>query len=322
VSGIEFTDMNVAASATLYGGSLTIAQGVASNCLLSGQSSQYTLGPLRMTGGTFTDGLIYNCSNGDSGAGGGGRAGFFIDGPDAKLVNTVISNCTATCVGGGELRGGTISNCVFFGCNAYSDSDRSKAAALQISGAGKVYHTRFAANSYPKTGNNVGGIIQLANSAALLRNCLVIDATSGVNPAVKLDSGTVESCTVADNRLASAFATGAAGVTFSSGTLRNTIIWNNTDANGDQKNLDGQGQATALNCCTNDPVFKNSAMGDYRLCAASTLCIDNGANQAWMDGAVDLAGNARVHRGYEKGTVDIGAFELPKSGLSFILLVR
>ena len=123
-----------------------------------------------------------------------------------------------------------------------------------------------------------------------------------------------------DNRLTSASATGAAGITFSSGTLLNTIIWDNTDANDEQKNLDGQ--ATALNCCTNDPFFKNPAMGDYRLSAASSLCIDKGANQAWMDGALDLAGNARVYRGFEKGTVDLGAYELQKSGLSFLLLVR
>jgi hypothetical protein len=321
VSGIAFTDMNVAAaSSTLYGGSLTVCQGVVSNCVLSGISSSYTLGPLRMTGGTFTDGLIYNCSNSDSGAGGGGRAGFYIDGSGARLVNTVISNCTATCVGGGELRAGTISNCAFYSCSASSNSDRSKAAALQVAGAGNVYHTQFIGNAYPKTGDTVGGVIQLANISALLRNCLVIDSTAGVNPAIKLDAGTVESCTVTDNRLTSASATGAAGITFSSGTLLNTIIWDNTDANDEQKNLDGQ--ATALNCCTNDPFFKNPAMGDYRLSAASSLCIDKGANQAWMDGALDLAGNARVYRGFEKGTVDLGAYELQKSGLSFLLLVR
>ncbi|NLN00946.1 MAG: hypothetical protein GX174_03440 [Lentisphaerae bacterium] len=319
VSGIEFTDMSVAASYALYGGALTIAQGIASNCLLSGYSSSYTLGPLRMTGGTFTDGLIYNCSNGDSGAGGGGRAGFIIDGKDAMLVNTVISNCTATCVGGGELKSGTISNCLFYSCTASTDSNNSKAGALLISGAGKVYHTRFIANTYPKTSSIVGGIVSLAKSGALLRNCLINCSTSGVNPAVRLESGTIESCTVTDNRLTSATATDAAGIAFADGTLLNTIIWNNTDAHGDQHNLSGQ--ATALNCCTSNPFFKNPAAFDYRLTGNSMNCIDKGDKRAWMEGATDLDGNARVFGNFARGKVDIGAYEY-QSGFSSLFLVR
>ena len=45
-------------------------------------------------------------------------------------------------------------------------------------------------------------------------------------------------------------------------------------------------------------------------------CINTGTNLAWMDQAVDLAGNPRI----QDGTADIGAFEmLAFQGLRFYL---
>ena len=58
------------------------------------------------------------------------------------------------------------------------------------------------------------------------------------------------------------------------------------------------------NCISADPLFVNAGIGDYRLQAGSP-CVNAGTNQAWMVGASDLTGNARI----SGGTVDMGAYE-------------
>ena len=55
---------------------------------------------------------------------------------------------------------------------------------------------------------------------------------------------------------------------------------------------------------TNAPLFVNASAGNYRLSVGSP-CIDKGTNVAWMLGATDLDGNARI----VNGTVDMGAYE-------------
>ena len=59
--------------------------------------------------------------------------------------------------------------------------------------------------------------------------------------------------------------------------------------------------------------------GDYRLQykPVKSPCRDKGANQAWMDGAKDLAGNTRKSYGGVAGSrrspvVDMGAYEAPE----------
>jgi hypothetical protein len=59
--------------------------------------------------------------------------------------------------------------------------------------------------------------------------------------------------------------------------------------------------------------------GDYRLQykPVKSPCRDKGTNQAWMDGAKDLAGNTRKSYGGVAGSrrspvVDMGAYEAPE----------
>ncbi len=61
------------------------------------------------------------------------------------------------------------------------------------------------------------------------------------------------------------------------------------------------GCAAGPGTLTNDPVFADA---DYRL-AAGSPAVDSGTNQAWMAGAIDLDGSARV----VNQVVDRGAFE-------------
>ena len=67
-----------------------------------------------------------------------------------------------------------------------------------------------------------------------------------------------------------------------------------------------------------DPLFVGPAAGNYKLQGGSP-CFNKGFNLPWMlvAGAKDLAGEQRVW----KGTVDMGAYEIPpdEPGLLFML---
>ena len=89
------------------------------------------------------------------------------------------------------------------------------------------------------------------------------------------------------------------------------------------KCIDWSGSASSLTrCCsstegmtdvgslTDDPRFARPSQGDYRLKSGSR-CIDAGLNQAWMAGATDLDGNARIHG--RRSIVDIGCYEFNRS---------
>ncbi len=65
-----------------------------------------------------------------------------------------------------------------------------------------------------------------------------------------------------------------------------------------------------------DPMFIDSAAGDYRLQRGSPD-IDTGSNRPWMTDATDLAGFPRIMM----GTVDMGCYEtIPPQGN--LILVR
>src|SRR6185436_16309710 len=53
-----------------------------------------------------------------------------------------------------------------------------------------------------------------------------------------------------------------------------------------------------------DPQFVDATNGNYRL-GPTSPCVDAGANEEWMLGAIDLDGNPRIHN----GTVDLGGWE-------------
>ena len=143
--------------------------------------------------------------------------------------------------------------------------------------------------------------------------------------------GTLDACTIVDNLAGSAGA-----VRHASGTthMRNCIVRNNFDystgleanwsglvSNGARYNCTTPSIGTA--CQTGDPGLRRLGgaaglgypPGDYRLNPGSP-CIDNGENQAWMAGALDLRLQPRIYN----GTVDIGAIEwYPPEGTRMIL---
>jgi hypothetical protein len=104
--------------------------------------------------------------------------------------------------------------------------------------------------------------------------------------------------------------------------VRNTIVWGNTFGASGSEVLLAPGAAMTYSCWPNgtsgtgnissNPLFVNAAADDFAL-SSSSPCVDTGANQAWMTGATDVAGSARI----VNATVDRGAYERGGSQQSF-----
>lgn len=140
----------------------------------------------------------------------------------------------------------------------------------------------------------------------------------------------VDGCTIVDND--AKYSGGGSGSGLYSRwqiTLRNTIVARNRLKGAENSSKDDwfrkESGVIVSNCCVwplpsntdaktlftsdtasflADPVFTDFAAGDYTLHATSP-CRNKGVNQAWMEDATDLKGDARIFG----GTVDMGCYE-------------
>ena len=148
-----------------------------------------------------------------------------------------------------------------------------------------------------------------------LRNSLIADNYSNYNATGVQMAGaaTIDGCTIVGNYNPDKTDTDAAGLCMTAnGTVVNTLIWGNTNADGDLNVYKTRGTMTF--CCTtpavsgegnisDEPNFFDAEAGDYRLgfCGA----IDAATPRGWHEGALDLAGEGRV---FGNGP-DIGCYE-------------
>ena len=144
---------------------------------------------------------------------------------------------------------------------------------------------------------------------------------------------TISSCTIVSNYAG----TGSGGLYIDTGDnpdpnwIENSIIYFNKVGSGSSSNYkldDTVISASFTNCClspelpagvinaniiTNSPEFIEPATGNYQL-KRNSPCINAGSFRAWMTGAVDMDGRARIRY----GTVDIGAYELIYGGTVYM----
>ncbi len=124
----------------------------------------------------------------------------------------------------------------------------------------------------------------------------------------------VENCTIAGNT--ATFMSRGGGVYGSTGaivTVVNSIVQSNAAEAG--TNYYGVITPIFTNSCTSplpsgpgnidaDPLFKDMPAGDFHL-GSSSLCVNVGTNQTWMNNSEDLDGNPRIFG----CAVDMGAYE-------------
>ncbi len=260
--------------------------------------------------------------------GGGGQ----ISSPGGTLRNCIVTGnvISGTSDGGGILMvGGRVQNCqvinnsVSFGAAGLT----GRGGGIHASG-GALIESTVITNNYLGRGtgsNSAGGGVHLTSST--LRNSLIagnehqIEDTSLARTTVGgvyAHLSTIENCTITDNF--SRLTTGAGGLFNSGSTVINTIIYNNRDYRG-INNYRNTGTAWSYQNCLATPLvagtgnldlapgFRAPAIGDYRLRPGPA--VDAGSYAAWMDGAFDLAGTARI----AGEAVDIGAYEYPRGAL-------
>ncbi|MBM4049316.1 MAG: hypothetical protein FJ279_29830 [Planctomycetes bacterium] len=269
-----------------------------------------------------------------------GRTGQSGDGDGVYMTGGLVRDCIVRNNGfnnhkrgpGVYMTGGTVSNCIVRG----NQANVGTCSGAIWANNGLITHCQILNNTNqgPWAGDGGGGVY-MNGASAVLRNCLLagnsVGGSAGIGGGVYLNAGTIESCTIVTN---SASIDGG-GVYRAAGTVSNSIVYFNY-VGSTHSNLNttaGLGYSCSINPgttangnITGDPLFAGADTNNFALTKDSP-CIDKGSNQAWMDGALDLAGNSRKQYGGKGGlrsdpSVDMGAYEaptVPPQGTMFML---
>ena len=299
IEGLSFSGANKAVRL------LSLSLGTVRNCAFAETKSRKS--PVDIAGGTLDNCVIRNSEASTyGGTTGFADGGFFINA--GVMQNCVVSNCYGSSAGAGSLEGGTVSNCLFI-ANRHGGSyggGVSESGIVRV--AGGVMANCIVSNNYTET--SLKGVVGVYASAGTVRSCLVSD-NRGVGSVGLWASGSavVENVTVAGNVSTGEGVT--TGVKASpKATLVNVLAWGDGAA---AVNAIDNG-ATCTTCLFDkDPIFRNAERGDYRIKNGSPAQ-NAGTNRDWMQGAVDLFGNARILN----KRVDIGCHENVQSGLILI----
>lgn len=178
------------------------------------------------------------------------------------------------------------------------------------------------------------------SGSVLVENCLIANNRCNVGAAGISVSGStlkpvIAHCTIVSNTcnsgVAGGFGVGPGGHTVSA---TNLVVWGNVHvanpATDDFATVDTSGHSALVNClCGNyaaatsatdcfyaDPLFQNSASGNYRP-ASTSPCINRGVEYDGIQNAVDLAGKQRVIG----GAPDLGCYE-SNAGAATLMFIR
>lgn len=243
---------------------------------------------------------------------------------DGTIADCRVENCYAAGDNLSYVSGGLVTNTIWRG-----NFNSGRFSNCTIVG-GMLVGCTFT--GIQTESNAYGGAIQ-ASDDSVIRNCLICDCTNTLMAAgITPFSGNplVENCTIVRNIVTGPEATNvAAGVerelrmTDRSMTLRNCIVWGNVAAGVETNVSAGANFVATYTLCdkagtgnvSGDPKFVGST---WRL-KPSSPAVDAGIYQSWMDGAVDLNGNARIYRADRGGIVDMGCLECIPRGLIIML---
>jgi hypothetical protein len=336
IDGFTISNGYVAISATNGGAGILFNSGtytaVVQNCLICNNTVTSTPATLRTDGGggLFIQSrpafspvyyVISNCTfrgnrvlfNNQTGGGGGA---YLITSRGGRIDNCLIENNSVTDGAGGGL--------LYFGASPFIPHE--------------IRNSVIRNNTQNSPGNaelGGGGIEFTYQSAVRMWNCLVYNNWSGVQGGgiFNMKGGyplELYNCTVVSNRAPAGSSAGGFQGRMAGDTIKmvNSIVCSNVSGAYPDIYIPVNNLSSFTNCCitstnyagtnivgmgtgniTNSPKFVNFPAQDFHLSSGSP-CINTGTNLAWMDGAVDLDGNARISP-KSGGTVDMGAYEFP-----------
>ncbi|MBN1981559.1 MAG: hypothetical protein JW795_08515 [Chitinivibrionales bacterium] len=229
------------------------------------------------------------------------------------IRNCLISQNYAMEKGGGlfcsQSSSPSIEECILMN-NATSTSG----GALYVqTGAPRINRCRFMQNS---SNNAEGGAIYISDASVHCVNCMFTDNFGAALYSVSASATlvTLVNCTVVKNR-AIAYAGGLTCRSASSALVKNCIFWNNTYGTTNEISASGSSGARVTVSFSDilggyagegninaDPMFLNSAEGDYHLTVDSP-CIDTAGTDSAPGDDIDGEG-----RPFDAG-IDIGADE-------------
>jgi hypothetical protein len=226
---------------------------------------------------------------------------------------TFMNNTANNSRGGGVCDQGDINaNSLYIGCSFISNS-ASNGGGISILGASpSLISCQFRGNSTP----NYGGAVYInGNSPVLFINCLVSGNTAFSGGGIYSWQGPIAltNCTFSGNKAANS---GAIYTTTTTGSIKNSIIYNNSSGIGGSfstvTNSLVQGSTSTANGNISgaiNPLFVSAPSpglntgGDYHLQPCSPV-VNRGKN-SYISQTTDLDGNARIYN----VTVDMGAYE-------------
>jgi hypothetical protein len=226
------------------------------------------------------------------------------DGHSGGIGKTVYaSNCV---IRGNQARdGGGVEACILWDCLIVGNSGGRDANVGQSSIATRC--TIISNKTVTRVDGSAGG----ANNA-FLTNCLIAYNTGEDQNSPDAAGGgkgcELVNCTIVGNSSGSSGAGGPGGVL--NCTLINSISRENIgidDTGNTPTYSDGVGAdySSGVGNTTDDPLFVDSAAGNFRLTPHTSPGIDTGLNQGWMTTGTDLDGSPRIFG----PAVDMGAFE-------------
>lgn len=240
---------------------------------------------------------------------------------------------------GVKMSAGRLSNCEVVDCcssrivNEAASTDFANGISMT---GGLVENCLIADNRNVAAPNLSGHLIGGGGvwmSGGVLRNCLIRgNLQNQQGTGVFAAAGTVENCTIVENGSTESTCTGFGvylGASLGSGAwntlyrpvvFRNNIVRGNVNGSG-EANVGGTFQSWPSGNCTQPAIASGTKninvdpQFDDNFGLGVSDCVNGGVYAPWMEGAVDLNGQPRVHG----SAPDIGCYEFAKSGLQIII---
>ncbi len=243
--------------------------------------------------------VLTNCTvAGNSARRGGGVSGGWETALHAEIVDCIITNNVSILQGGGVL--------------VRDDNQNDLATRFVMRNSLVAFNKSEGTN----TAGGGGGVYFAAYANPVIDSCTIVSnkchskASYGGAGIYHRWGGTVTNSIIAFNVFGSSLETATdwcLNVGTPSDAYRNCCVW-----------PEASSVFLAENGCVNaDPKFADAAHGDFTL-TRSSPCKNAGILESWMDGALDLAGNARVCADIP----DIGCYELNYSRTGMLIFVR